>query len=256
MFSGQFVKLKNDLFRVHWVLLSTEKKQSKFQAFSVAYIHNKFQWYRTVIGKKMVWRFIYTERKPMLFFDLFCCSMWTLNWIVYEPIWKRCRSCFRFSVKEPLWLFCCPNINSNWCGAGTSVVNYSKIAHKEQTWSNLWRAQKHSPILRLATAIPMRSSLISLSVSSVLCSSMASSYSPVTKLIVKIYEQLSGKAVNQLEWKEAVVCVVGRTTGVRLTTYSALHEANKFSFTNKKGGQMPSLFMIFGHFPFTWIVLV
>ena len=31
--------------------------------------------------------------------------MWTLNLILYEPIWKRCRLCFRISVDEPLlWI--------------------------------------------------------------------------------------------------------------------------------------------------------
>ena len=36
-------------------------------------------------------RFIYTLRSQ--------CSMWALNWILYEPIWKRSR--FRSNIKEP-----------------------------------------------------------------------------------------------------------------------------------------------------------
>ena len=50
-----------------------------------------------------VLRFIYTERKQMgkriLFFDLCYCSMWTLNWILYEPIWKGTRFRLRFSLR-------------------------------------------------------------------------------------------------------------------------------------------------------------
>ena len=35
------------------------------------------------------------------FFNLFRCSMWALNRILYEPIWKWCR----FNINEPLTLF-------------------------------------------------------------------------------------------------------------------------------------------------------
>ena len=31
------------------------------------------------------------------------CSMWRLNWILYEPIWKRRR--FRFNINEPSKFF-------------------------------------------------------------------------------------------------------------------------------------------------------
>ena len=41
-------------------------------------------------------RFIYTAQKwkwkRSIFFDFCHCSVWTLNWILYEPIWKRCLS--------------------------------------------------------------------------------------------------------------------------------------------------------------------
>ena len=30
------------------------------------------------------------------------CSMRTLNWIIYEPIWKRCCFRFRYNINEPL----------------------------------------------------------------------------------------------------------------------------------------------------------
>ena len=35
-----------------------------------------------------------SERKNDFFFDRGRWWIWTLNWILYEPIWKRCR--FRF----------------------------------------------------------------------------------------------------------------------------------------------------------------
>ena len=40
----------------------------------------------------------------IVFSDLCRCSMWTLNWILYEPIWKRCRFhfCFRTNINESL----------------------------------------------------------------------------------------------------------------------------------------------------------
>ena len=34
--------------------------------------------------------------KANFFFDLCRCSMWTLNWILYEPIWKRCHFCAKY----------------------------------------------------------------------------------------------------------------------------------------------------------------
>ena len=51
-------------------------------------------------------RFIYTKqkwaRKRIFFIDLCCCSMWTINWILHEPIWKRCLFHFRLNIKESL----------------------------------------------------------------------------------------------------------------------------------------------------------
>ena len=38
--------------------------------------------------------------KENFYFDLCHCSMWTLNWILYEPIWKLCRFCT--NIKRPL----------------------------------------------------------------------------------------------------------------------------------------------------------
>ena len=39
--------------------------------------------------------------KANFFFDLCHCSISTLNWILYGPIWKRCR--FRFNINKPLF---------------------------------------------------------------------------------------------------------------------------------------------------------
>ena len=38
--------------------------------------------------------------KAIFFFDLCRCSMRTLNWILYEPIWKQCRFRFRSNINE------------------------------------------------------------------------------------------------------------------------------------------------------------
>ena len=47
-------------------------------------------------------RFIHTGTKANMkanfFFDLCCCSMWTLHWILYELILKRCLFQFRFRI--------------------------------------------------------------------------------------------------------------------------------------------------------------
>ena len=51
---------------------------------------------------RKIFRFIYTERTPILFFDLCRCSMWILHRIPWEPIRKRCRFRFRSNVNEPL----------------------------------------------------------------------------------------------------------------------------------------------------------
>ena len=46
---------------------------------------------------------IYSKRTRKLFlFNLCCFSVWTLNWILYEPIWKR--FCFRPNIIEHLLL--------------------------------------------------------------------------------------------------------------------------------------------------------
>ena len=41
--------------------------------------------------------------KANVFFDLCRCSVWTWNWMLYEPIWKRCSFgfCFRDNINEP-----------------------------------------------------------------------------------------------------------------------------------------------------------
>ena len=36
------------------------------------------------------------------FIDLCLCSMWALNWILYESIWKWCRFRFYGDINEPL----------------------------------------------------------------------------------------------------------------------------------------------------------
>ena len=54
-----------------------------------------------------VLRFIYMywkqTRKRSFFFELYWCSMWTLYWILYEPIWKQCRLRFRFWFRSNKW---------------------------------------------------------------------------------------------------------------------------------------------------------
>ena len=39
--------------------------------------------------------------KANFFFHLYRCPMWTLNLILYNPIWKRCRFHFHSDVSEP-----------------------------------------------------------------------------------------------------------------------------------------------------------
>ena len=53
---------------------------------------------------KGVLRFIYTDWKRMLLSWVPECPMWTLYWILYESIWKRCHFRFRFcaNINEPL----------------------------------------------------------------------------------------------------------------------------------------------------------
>ena len=63
-------------------------------------------------------RFIYTERKQkrFLFFDLGRWSKWTLNLILYELFWKRCRCRFRFrtNINEPLFSVIAWRCRSFW----------------------------------------------------------------------------------------------------------------------------------------------
>ena len=40
--------------------------------------------------KSSILGFTYTERMRIVFFDFCRYLIWTLNWILYEPIWKRC----------------------------------------------------------------------------------------------------------------------------------------------------------------------
>ena len=49
-------------------------------------------------------RFIYSERKRqrIFFFYLCRCSILTVNWILYEAMWKRCRFRYRTNISEPL----------------------------------------------------------------------------------------------------------------------------------------------------------
>ena len=48
----------------------------------------------------------WVKAKAIFFFDLCRCSMWTLNWILYESTRKRCHFCFSINitfVKKQFW---------------------------------------------------------------------------------------------------------------------------------------------------------
>ena len=76
-------------------------------------------------------RFIYTawKRKSAFFFDLCRWSRRTLNWILYEPIWKRCRCrfCFHSNLNE---LYLCQNfqvVKLKWIQLSRLKHNQSRI---------------------------------------------------------------------------------------------------------------------------------
>ena len=77
------------------------------------------------------------------------CSMWTLNWILYEPICKRCR--FRPTIKESLrWPtdYSLSRRNSNekmWCS--TRAVIWEVSAYWSWTWNVQWRRRPPCPAL-------------------------------------------------------------------------------------------------------------
>ena len=70
----------------------------------------------------------WTLGKRTFFFDLCRCSMWTLNWILSEPIWKRCR-------------FPC-NINQPWFA--TQFGGYLRFTLKTCLEENCWMAKRYS----------------------------------------------------------------------------------------------------------------
>ena len=77
-----------------------------FLLLSISSFKSFFRFFRTVsdtiISCKVHLHWTKANAKANFFFDLCGCSMWTLNWVVYEPIWKRCRFSFHHSVNEPL----------------------------------------------------------------------------------------------------------------------------------------------------------
>ena len=92
-------------------------------------------------------RFIYTDRKRtqkrIVFFDPCRCSIWPLNWLIYESIWKRYRFRFRFciNIKEPLPAWLVPhfkrsgpltgaNDNTDWQHVQTVLDDFSRIKVK------------------------------------------------------------------------------------------------------------------------------
>ena len=56
----------------------------------------------------------WANAKAKFFLGLYHCSMWTLNWILYEPVWKRCRfhfhantrACLHQASESMLWQWC------------------------------------------------------------------------------------------------------------------------------------------------------
>ena len=54
----------------------------------------------TVISIKVHLHWAKANVKAIFFFDLCRCTIWTLNWIFYKLIWKRC--CFLPNINEPL----------------------------------------------------------------------------------------------------------------------------------------------------------
>ena len=63
------------------------------------------------------------------FFDLCGCSMWTVNRILYDPAWKRCR--FRSSINEPLqWAKLTPSFSYGLSGnsdlVAAKIINHTQ----------------------------------------------------------------------------------------------------------------------------------
>ena len=72
------------------------------------------------------------------FFDICLCSVETLHWILYEPIWKRCRICFRTNINEPLML----RVKNHWnCGKIFQQNMNSLELLLYHTFSRKWKSQ-------------------------------------------------------------------------------------------------------------------
>ena len=83
--------------------------------------------------------------------------MWTLNWILYEPIWKQLWFCFRSNINEPA-------LQRNGCKKGIPTVSHfvatdqEKAAEPEPKAEPRARGEKPTvrPLLQLAVAKPRR----------------------------------------------------------------------------------------------------
>ena len=95
-------------------------------------------------------RFIYTQRqrnqKWIFLFGLCCCSMWTLNWILYESIWKWCHFCFRSNIDKPFM-----NHFLLRCGKSYRVVPVHAALHDVRVLSP---CQLHVPYTEVKTGAP------------------------------------------------------------------------------------------------------
>ena len=76
--------------------------------------------------------------KQILFFYIYCCLVRPFNWIVNEPIWKRCHICFRTNINKPLHEFWSKeNITNLWNRSAINCVqNYlcSAVINLPRQW--------------------------------------------------------------------------------------------------------------------------
>ena len=62
------------------------------------------RWQQWTLSVKVHLDWTKANAKAIVFFDLCHFSIWTINWIIYEPLWNRCRFRFHFRAKRNEYL--------------------------------------------------------------------------------------------------------------------------------------------------------
>ena len=95
--------------------------------------------------------FTLSEREIEIFFDLCRCSVWTLNWILHEPIWKRCRpnegEIFLSEISLGFFIYHTQSEEIKsllcWCPLQKSVNEQAALQRKISTVVRLWITYIH-----------------------------------------------------------------------------------------------------------------